>query len=259
MTRAHPLPEPLGDQPFSVAQARAAGVSPSRLRASDLVAPTRGARVSAAPAKRIPADETASQRLTRLREDLHQRARHFAPALTPAQFFSHETGLALIGAPLPYTTADRRALHISARHPSGIPRRHGTVGHRLQARAPAPWRVGGLPIEHPARMWRQAGSLWELDDLIAAGDFLVLPRNGLLTLDDLRAEIDEAGDLALSKLARALAAIRIGSETAEETRLRLVLERAGLPEPRLNHELCTPDGGFVARIDLAYPRYRVGV
>jgi very-short-patch-repair endonuclease len=197
--------------------------------------------------------------MVRLREDLCERARGFAPALTRAQFFSHDTGLGLIGAPLPYTTADRRALHISARHPSGKPRRDGAVGHRLQRRDPAPWRIEQLPIEHPARMWRQAGSLWELDDLIAAGDYLVLPRRGLLTLADLQNEIDEAGDIAQAKLTRALAEIRLGAETAEETRLRLALVRSGLPQPALNYNLHTAGGAFVARLDLAYPRYRVAI
>jgi very-short-patch-repair endonuclease len=259
MTRARPLPEPLGERPFSVAEARAAAVSPSRLRASDLVVPTRGARAPATPSVPIPDGETPSERMARLREDLCERARRFAPALTPDQFFSHETGLGLVGAPLPYTTAERRALHISARRPAGKPRRSGAVGHRLQRRDPARWRIDQLPIEHPARMWRQAGSLWELDDLIAAGDFLILPKRRLLTLDDLQNEIDEAGDLPHANLARALAEIRVGAETAEETRLRLALVRSGLPEPELNYNLCTPGGSFVARVDLAYPRRRIAI
>ncbi len=108
-------------------------------------------------------------------------------------------------------------------------------------------------------MWRQAASLWQLDDLIAAGDFLVLPRNGLVTLDDLRREVEEAGDVAGGVLTRALSGIRVGAETAEETALRLAIVRAGLPEPCLNWTLRSADGVFVARLDLAYPDYKVAV
>lgn len=241
-----------------MSEARAAGVPTSRLRASDLVIPTRGVRAPRVESPSPPVTETASARLARLRADLTERVRRIAPALTPHQFFSHDTALALIGAPLPYTTAAAHAIHVSARRPSGQPRRAGVIGHRLQAREPARWHVGGVPIEHPARVWRQAGDGWDLDDVIAAGDFLVHPRRSLLSIDDLRAEVVHAGDVG-GKLRRALAQIRVGAETAEETRLRLTLARAGLPEPALNHNLTDGAGRFVARLDLAYPRHRVAV
>lgn len=32
-----------------------------------------------------------------------------------------------------------------------------------------------------------------------------------------------------------------------------------MPEPLLNHELRSPGGTLIARLDLAYPRYRVAV
>lgn len=259
VTRAKPLPPPLDAHPFSVVDARRAGVSRSRLQARDLDTPTRGVRAPPLGAESIPDNETPSQRMTRLRRDLARRAERFAPALTSDQFFSHETGLALIGAPLPYSWGAQRDLHISARRPAGKPRRRGTVGHRLQSREPAPWRASGLPIEHPARMWRQAAFTWELDDLIAAGDFLVLPKRGLIAIDDLQQEVRDSGDVAGGLLERAIAEIRLGAETAEETRLRLALVRAGLPEPELNIDLRDAAGAFVARLDLAYPRFRVAI
>nr|BFF10898.1 DUF559 domain-containing protein [Microbacterium flavescens] len=247
------------NRPFSVAEARNHGLSPSRLRASDLEKPTRGVRTTRTPAVATPDDETHTQRLNRIRDDLLARARRFAPALTPDQFFSHETGLALLGAPLPFTTASERAVHVSARRPAAQPRRAGTVGHRLQARESSLRLADRLPVEHPARLWRQAATLWAHDDLVAAGDFLVHPRNRLLTVDDLRREVAEAGDVSGGRLARAIEDIRPGAETAEETALRLAIIRAGLPEPLLNWSLCTDNGRFVARLDLSYPRYRVGV
>nr|WP_254071882.1 DUF559 domain-containing protein [Rathayibacter sp. VKM Ac-2857] len=44
-----------------------------------------------------------------------------------------------------------------------------------------------------------------------------------------------------------------------ETLLRLLLIRAGLPEPELNVELYDADGHFVARVDLLYRDQRVVV
>ena len=105
-------------------------------------------------------------------------------------------------------------------------------------------------------MWRQAASIWSVDDLIAAGDFLVHPRTGLVTIEDLRDEIAEAGDIR-GRLKRALLEIREGAESAQETVLRLAITRAGLPEPELNWELRDENGRFVARLDLAYPQFRV--
>lgn len=212
-------------------------------------------------APRPIAAETAShsERLADLREDLVRRAREVAPAVTPAQFFSHSTGLALLGAPLPFRRDGAHPLHLSVRRPAPQPRRTGVVGHRLQDRPGGRWIADGLPIDHPARLWRQAAGGWDVDDIIAAGDFLICPRHRLITLDDLWDEVRVVGDVSGRKLHRALDEIRAGAETAEETRLRLAITRAGLPEPALNHDLRTDAGRFVARLDLAYPRYRVGV
>lgn len=258
MTRPAPLPASLLQTPFAVADARELGVSPSRLRADDLEMPTRGVRLLRAPAAGVPlpVDETPTARMQRLRAELLERARRFAPALTEDQFVSHGSGLAIIGAPIPYTSANRLDLHVSARRPKPQPARRGVIGHRLQVRPPDRLRVHDLPIEHPARMWRQAASTWNVDDLIAAGDFLIHPRNALATIEDLWNELDEAGDVR-GRLKRALPEIREGAESAQETALRLAIIRAGLPEPELNWCLYDHSGRFVARLDLAYPEYRV--
>lgn len=115
-----------------------------------------------------------------------------------------------------------------------------------------------MPCEHPARAWRQTATLWTLDDLVAAGDFLVCPRNRLITIDDLRAEVRSMGDVAGGLLASALDLVRMGAESPEETRLRLAVLRAGLPEPQLNWALRTSSGVEIARLDLAYPRFKIG-
>lgn len=261
MTRRQPLPDDFVDGPFHVARAREAGIARSRLRAADLSSPTRGVRRARSddddPDEKTDLTElTPTQRMQRLSTRLRDDIESYVAAVTPHQFLSHETGLAVLGCPLPYTTAARREVHVSVRRPHPLPRRRGVCGHRLQARNAARWRTGGLPIEHPARMWRQAASHWGLDDLIIAGDFLIHPRRRLVTLDDLRLEVAEAGDVR-GLLSAALREIRSGSESPEESRLRLTLTRAGLPEPVLNMNLLDDSGRFVARLDLAYPEYRV--
>ncbi len=206
-----------------------------------------------------PTDEAPGERVDRLRRELVARARRMSPTLTTGQFFSHDTALAVLGVPLPSTPAAALPLHIAAHRPAGQPRRSEAIGHRLQARAPAGLVVAGIPVEHPVRAWRQVAATWALDDLVAAADRLVCPRFGLATLDELRAEVALLGDTREAILTRALREVRIGAETADETRLRLLLARAGLPEPELDRPLHTREGRFVARLGLAYPAYRVAV
>ena len=66
------------------------------------------------------------------------------------------------------------------------------------------------------------------------------------------------GTPGIRKARLALEQARVGSDSAPETRLRLALERAGLPAPGLNvpTELSS---GVVRQPDLSYPEYRVGV
>lgn len=207
----------------------------------DLRTPYRGVRASsAAPA------------------GLAERCIEYAPRLAPGQFFSHETALALLGVPtpdLPY----QPEVHVSSHRPAYPPRIAGVHGHRLQTRDAA-FRTlaSGLPVEHPVRAWRQAGTLWELDDLIAAADHLISGEWPLASVDELREEIEAMGDARHGVLRRALREARVGPRSPKETQLRLLLVRAGFPEPEINWVLRDAHGMRVAELDLAYPRWRVG-
>lgn len=241
----HPQPLPSDLPPFfAVADAVARGISRGRLNRHDLRRPFYGVRADG----RQP--ENA---------DVSGRCLEYAPRLRPWQFFSHETALALMGAPMPEWPY-RPAIHVSAHRPAREPRVEGVRGHRLQVREPATWRDANLlPLEHPARAWRQAATLWSLEDLIAAGDFLVSGARPLASVADLQAEIALMGDTRACVLRRALALVRPGVRSPRESRLRLLIARAGLPEPQINWVLRDSRGRHVAELDLAYPYWRVGV
>jgi hypothetical protein len=243
----HPtdLPARLRDRAFTYAEALSAGVTPQRLRASDLTSPFHGIRI---------AGPTSDGDIPSLREQCEA----IAPRLRPFQFFSHETALALLGAPLP-RWPHRPAVHVSTHRPAREPRTRGVTGHRLQTRESAAVLIGGLPVEQPVRAWRQAGMSWTVDDLVVAADFLVARRRPLATIEELGDEIRIMGDVPGRRLVRALRDVRVGAESPEETRLRLVLTRAGLPQPELNWDLRDARGRLIARLDLAYPSARVGV
>ncbi|MCC4909705.1 hypothetical protein [Microbacterium sp. cx-59] len=227
---------------FSVTDARERGLGWARVRRSDLRAPYSGIRA------RI-VDPVGTS--------LSERCAEYAPRLADWQFFSHETALGLHGAPMPEWPY-RPELHVSAHRPTREPRVPGIRGHRLQLREPATQAgIRGLPVEHPVRAWRQAGTTWRLDDLIAAGDYLVSGARPLASIAELAEEIEVMGDLRSRLLSRALSEIRVGVRSARETKLRLVLVRGGLPVPEVNWVLRDRAGRAVAELDLAFPRWRV--
>ncbi len=212
--------------------------------------PFHGVRIAIGPDTASGRDERPST----TRERLRQACEQYAVRLREGQFFYGETALILLGAPAPERW--QSVVHVGAYRPAAAPRTRGVVGHRLAPRIAAPWSVFGLRVEHPARALVQASATWAADDIIAAADFLIARRMPLLTLDQLRAEASHARRPHLHGL---LDQVRDGSESPRETRLRLAIVRAGLPEPKLAWELYTPEGEFVARIDQAYLRYRVAV
>lgn len=125
----------------------------------------------------------------------------------------------------------------------------------MQERPPADVEVEGLPVEAAVRAWVQVAHSWTFEALVAAGDFLVARRRPLATIEQLREEAAWARRRTV--LAPMLAAIRVGAESPEETRLRLLLRRGGLPEPELNVDILDDQGRFIGRGDLVYPRWRV--
>jgi hypothetical protein len=188
-----------------------------------------------------------------------ERCLDYAPRLAPWQFFSHETVFALIGAPTPEWPY-RPAIHVSAHRPAREPRTTGVIGHRLQLREPVTLMMpNGLPVEHPVRAWRQSGTLWATDDLIAAAEFLISDRGRppIASFEDLVAEVELMGDVRGGILRNALMQVRSGVRSPRETRLRLLLVRSGLPAPEINVALRDQRGRPVVELDLAYPRWRV--
>ena len=53
--------------------------------------------------------------------------------------------------------------------------------------------------------------------------------------------------------------VRAEVDSAMETRLRLLMVLAGLPEPTINHKIRWPDGTVRFRFDLSYPEHRLAI
>ncbi|WP_156366590.1 type IV toxin-antitoxin system AbiEi family antitoxin domain-containing protein [Microbacterium sp. No. 7] len=97
------LPASLGDL-FTTAEARAAGVPASRLRAMDLERPHHGVRLRSLPAAPHDREEPGPETL------LRERARRYAPRMGGDEFFSHVTAAVIWGLPLPFAVVRGRPI-----------------------------------------------------------------------------------------------------------------------------------------------------
>lgn len=119
-------------------------------------------------------------------------------------------------------------------------------------------RFDGLPVTSPERTAFDLGRRLPLEDAVIAVDALTHRR--LPKLEELGRYSKQRSAWAGSRqLATVLALAEPLTESPMETRLRLILTRAGLPRPVAQHEIRDGTGHFLARVDLAYPRYRLGL
>lgn len=239
------LPAGLDRAGFTVVTALAAGVSPKRLRSSDLDTPFRGVRAAH--------DATDS---------VHALCRAFASRMPRHQGFSHLTAVRLFALPEPHRLHADTRLHVSAIAPHRAPRMRGIRGYSL-----APQRAAvegtllvhdGLRVVSPVDTWCQMAAQLTVDELVTLGDALVRRQRPLATIGALDAVLARySGARGCTKLVQALPLIRPGTDSAKETELRLAIVRSGLPEPEVNTTIYDSLGLPIARGDLVFREYKV--
>lgn len=175
-------------------------------------------------------------------------ALHVAP---PGAVIARHTGAVLLGGIVPASTQVHLRLEPGSRlRVEGIDAR---VRRRVET-----GRLQGLPMTSPGQTFHDLGEDLDLVDLVVAGDSFV--RAGLLSCPDLvraAARLSGPGTKAAS---RAATYVRAGVDSAMESRLRLLLVLAGLPEPVVNLAVRDELTGRVRyRIDLAYPRWKIAI
>jgi very-short-patch-repair endonuclease len=185
----------------------------------------------------------------------------YTPRLRVGQRFSHTTALALWGAPLPARV--EKDIHVTTPGRQRRVRTVGVIGHRA-ATATAAER-GGVPVSPAATAFLESASILTLDELVAVGDYLILdPRQ--LDPADFRPYVPHAVLLSAVRQTRrrgivrareAAELVRPGVESPMETRLRLLVGRAGLPEPVCGYALRLQRDVHIGYFDLAWPTHRV--
>ncbi len=121
-----------------------------------------------------------------------------------------------------------------------------------------------LRIMSRVRTWLDLASIVSIDYLVAAGDALVRePRSTLesgrttphATLAELEAAVAAYSGLpGICRARRALELVRVGADSAQETRARLAMVFAGLREPSLNVPIRDARGRIVCAPDFWWER-----
>lgn len=232
----HPrsLPPELDRAGFLVRDANAIGVGADRLRRGDLLRPTHGVRTT---------DPSLSL------------VRAVGLVLRPDQHVSHTSALAVWGAPLPRRAADE-PVHVSTAGTGPLMRRRGVTGHRRRAPIDTVVR-DGVRVSAPAQAWRESVGLLTVHQAVAVADHFVRS-GGLLTVGDLIAAI-RPGSHGNTAAREVLDLVRVGADSAMETWLRLAVVDAGFPEPQLQVEVYDARGVFLARVDMAWPEWRIAL
>jgi hypothetical protein len=115
-----------------------------------------------------------------------------------------------------------------------------------------------LPATSPLRTVIDLGSRPPLVDAVVAVDMALQQR--LVDLAQLRAHVDACPrSWGIAHLRHVVDLAEPASESAMETRLRILLVLAGLPRPLAQVPLYDEGGRFLGRPDLFYPKQRLGL
>ena len=222
---------------YSLASARAAGLSRSRLRGSGYV------RLAHDLVARL--DDAID-----LRETLHLMAR----VLPSDAAFSHGTAAAILGAPV-----DAPRLHHVALTPRRVlPQRNELVVHSRLLEPADVIEHRGLRLTSGAQTFLDlAPSLWP-DELVAVGDALMRERH--LTADSLGERLDRAGRVRGVVRARACAPLLSPrSMSRPESLIRYWVVTSDLPSPQVQIPVADRWGVVRVHADLGFEEWKVAL
>lgn len=229
-----PLPEQMQGKYFLVSAALQEGVTHERLRRSDLRSVRRGMR--APSGQRLGLEDFAWL--------LSEQAPHGV--------ISHESAARLWKFPLPQGTDETwevtagdvpSPVDLTVPPKCARPRGTGVCGHQQKLPLSHVATHLGIRLTTMVRTWFDMCAVYEDEDCVVIADHLLrIPRLAFdgrsepyATVEELRQMIEESGGRrGLARAKRGLELARVGADSPPETRLRLALGGAGLPEPVLN-------------------------
>jgi hypothetical protein len=220
-------------RPFTLAQAAVVGLDARSLRSSRFRRLLQGVYIDA----RVP---------------LSPKVRALAALALhpPTAFVSHQSAAALRGLPVP--RCDR--VHVTVEEATERAQVHGLATH-VKCRETEVELVHGVRVSTPLDLFIELAGQLSLLDAVVVGDAMV--GRGHFTADELRDFCRATRRWHSRRARRAASYVRDGVDSPMETRLRMLIVLAGLPEPTVNHKLLAPDGRILRRFDLSYPLLRL--
>jgi len=164
----------------------------------------------------------------------------------PRSQASHFTAAEVWGAVVP----NQPLTHVSCPQPGRRPDRGGVASHRLSPHAKTS-RYRGICVSSPEQTFIDLACALSLVDLVVLGDSLV--KASRTTPAQLVEEANGWSGWGSRRARLAARFVRVGVDSPMETRLRMLMVLAGLPEPVVNHIVYGPEGGWAKRFDLSYP------
>jgi very-short-patch-repair endonuclease len=134
----------------------------------------------------------------------------------------------------------------------------GIVIHRGRLRDDEICEVQGIPTTTPARTAFDLGRRGRFETVLIRVDSLA-NATGLKPHEVEQLAIDRRGARGIIQLRRVVELMDSGAESPQETRTRLLLIAAGFPAPRTQIVVVDGYGDFIARIDMGWDEWRVGV
>ena len=182
---------------------------------------------------------------------LLQRVRGALLVAPEGSYASHHSAAGLWGTVAPATTQT----HISVTGVGTRSVRDGIFAHRA-VHSLTPTRRRGVLASTPAAVFLEMAALHlDLVALVVLGDSLV--RAAGIRPETLAAGTSQWSGKGTRLARRAASLVRIGVDSAMESRVRIMIVLAGLPEPVVNFIVRDADGEWQMRFDLCYPELRL--
>lgn len=180
-------------------------------------------------------------------------------SVAPHVIFCGTTAAELEQLPLPaWTLSSPRLLTVSVPKGRIAVERSEVRCRRMRLADDDVRRVRGLVLTTPERTFVDLAAEIAVPDLVAVGDHLL--RNGLASRASLHEVVERLrGARGIRKARAAVDLLDARAESPQESRLRVLLLRGGLPRPQVNLEIFDDCGVFLARGDLVFETQRVVV
>jgi len=166
-------------------------------------------------------------------------------------YVSHFTAAQLWGAVVP----DVSDVHVTVPGDAGRTVRRGVKAH-VAADGTATTRIRAVPITTPEQTFLDlAAAGLDLVALVVLGDSLV--KACTMSARELVGAAIRWRGRGAKQARRAARYVRDGVDSVMESRLRMLLVLAGLPEAQVNFIVRHPDGSWRMRFDLCYPALKL--